>query len=204
MTGACGGGDVAEHGKQRKPPEGRPEVAEMLKQIQKAEAGDDKALAFVRQAFDQAPGAWESYGNLALRAEGSMIRVAAGDNPLMKEALTRQLEKKREELAGPNPTPLERLLAERVALCWLHATHADAVYPQALGQRRSLELGDSLQRRQDRTHRRLLASIRTLALVRRLAVPPLRPPVVNEQATRGEFLEIGDAPQARTVAGSDG
>src|SRR4051794_21466827 len=34
----------------------------------------------------------------------------------------------RDELAGPNPTPLERILCERVALCWFDAHEMDRRY----------------------------------------------------------------------------
>ena len=40
----------------------------------------------------------------------------------------------RKELAGENPTPLERLPAERVALCWLHGNYADAIVAQNMGE----------------------------------------------------------------------
>ena len=77
----------------------------------------------------------------------------------------------RAELLGPTPTPLERLLVERVVACWLQVQDADVRYAQAKNP--SFALGDYLQRRMDRAHKRFLTAARTLALVRRLALPVL-------------------------------
>ncbi len=77
------------------------------------------------------------------------------------------------ELAGPKPSPLERLLVDRIAACWLQVHYADALYAQRMGEV-SVGWGDYLQRRQDRAHRRYLASIRALAQVRRLLSPPVQ------------------------------
>jgi hypothetical protein len=38
---------------------------------------------------------------------------------VIKESVRRTLVEVREELEGPNPSPLESLLAERAAICWL-------------------------------------------------------------------------------------
>jgi len=37
----------------------------------------------------------------------------------------------RTELAGPRPSPIERLLVQRVVACWLQVYHADAMAAQA-------------------------------------------------------------------------
>ena len=45
------------------------------------------------------------------------IDVAAGDNLLRREALTRQVAALEREIAGTSPNGLERLLAERIVVC---------------------------------------------------------------------------------------
>ena len=42
-----------------------------------------------------------------------------------REALPSKLELLRDELTGKNPTPIERLLVERVLACWLQVQVAD-------------------------------------------------------------------------------
>lgn len=111
-------------------------------------------------------------GDLARNAERSFIQAAAGENLLYQEALTRKLELLRAELAGPNPSPVERLLVSRVVACWLQVQDADIRAAQA----RNLTLAqhDFNQRRMDRAHRRYLSALKTLATVRRLALPALQ------------------------------
>src|SRR5262245_49788220 len=119
-------------------------------------------------------------GDLARQAELSLIQAAAGDSLSFKEALIRKLELLRAELAGPNPSPVERLLVERVVACWLQVQDADVRYAQ--GQRDcTLAQGDYRQRRMDRAHRRYLSALKTLALVRKLAVPVLQLNIAKKQ-----------------------
>lgn len=44
-------------------------------------------------------------------------------------------------------------------------------------------------------------AVETLALVRRLAVPPLRAAVTDEKPNRAEILELSDEPQAVGMGG---
>jgi hypothetical protein len=118
-------------------------------------------------------------GDLARQAALSLIEGAAGENLAFKEALTRKLDLLRAELSGPNPTPLERLLVERVVACWLQVQDADVRYAQR--KNLSLEWGDYYQRRMDRAHKRYLSAIKTLATVRKVAVPVLQINVAKRQ-----------------------
>jgi hypothetical protein len=144
---------------------------EARKFLERAQRGDAATLPALRKIL-QAPGAVDLFGgDLARQAEQSLIAAAAGENLAFKEALVRKLELLRAELAGPNPTPVERLLVERVVACWLQVQDADVRYAQAKDL--SPEWGEYYQRRMDRAHKRYLSAIRTLALVRRLALPVL-------------------------------
>ena len=60
---------------------------------------------------------------------------------------------------------------ERVVACWLHVQEADIRYAQAKDQ--SLQWADYYQKRMDRANKRFLAACKTLATVRRLALPVL-------------------------------
>ncbi|HUP81518.1 MAG TPA: hypothetical protein VM260_23405, partial [Pirellula sp.] len=62
-----------------------------------------------------------------------------------------------------------QLAIERVISCWLQVQHADLVVAQSKSV--SHAAGDYNQRRQDRSNRRFLAAVKTLATVRRLALP---------------------------------
>lgn len=71
-----------------------------------------------------------------------------------------------EELTGPHPSALERVLAERVVVSWLEVHTLDPV----LTERKEMTLAQAafFDKRRDRAHRRLLAAIRTLVGVRTL------------------------------------
>lgn len=93
------------------------EAPDILTLVRHAEAGDRGAITALRPLMNRTPGAWERAGNLAIRAENALINVAAGKDEILREALTKKLAALKEELGGA--APLERLLVERVASCWL-------------------------------------------------------------------------------------
>jgi hypothetical protein len=72
-------------------------------------------------------------------------------------------------LAGPNPSPLESLLAERAALCWLTVYS----YEDALARSDKLTHRDAEfhHRRIDAAHRRFLSSVKTLTVIRKRGCP---------------------------------
>jgi hypothetical protein len=155
------------------------DAAGFRKLVERAERGDATTLPVLRKMLE-APGAVDRLGgDLAEQAIISLVRSAAGENLLFKEALTRKLELLRAELTGPAPTPLERLLAERVVACWLQVHDADIRFAKAkdLG----LKWGAYYQDRMDRAHRRYLSAIKALAAVRRLAVPVLQVNIAKKQ-----------------------
>jgi hypothetical protein len=152
------------------------EIREFLKH---ASSGDASTLPMLRQLL-QDPGVVERCGgDLARQAELGFIHAITGDNLAWRESILRKMELLRAELAGPNPTPVERLLVERIVACWLQVQDADIRYSQA----KDLTLAGSEyhQRRMDRAHRRYLAAVRTLALVRKLALPVLQVNIARKQ-----------------------
>ena len=162
---------------------------ELAKIVLRAQSGDETTLPVLRQMFE-APEVVDLFGgNLARQAEQSLIRATAGKDVAFREALVRKLELLRAELAGPTPTPLERLLVERVAACWLQLHHADALLAQQ--GKMSPAQGEYHQRSRDRAHKRYLSAIKTLALVRKLAVPALQVNIAKRQVN-----VVGAAPAA--------
>ena len=153
---------------------------ELRKLLKRAERGDHKALPAARALFHTDPGLWREIGDLAAQAEKALVKVTAGENLLVQEAVERAMESLRSELAGPNPTPLDRLLVDRVVACWLQVHYADAVYAQGMKDL-TFNQGDYYQRRQDRAHRRYLSAIRSLAQVRRLLSPSIQVNIAKQQ-----------------------
>jgi hypothetical protein len=151
----------------------------MSKLLKRAQEGDESALPAVRKLLQDPVEVDRFGGDLALQAEVSFIQAVVGKNLLWKEALTRKLKLLRAELAGPNPTPIECLLVRRVVACWLQVQDADIRYAQ--GQDLSPECGEYYQKRMDHAHRRYLSALKTLALVRKLAVPVLQVNIAKKQ-----------------------
>jgi hypothetical protein len=152
---------------------------EIMKLIRRGEKGDASTLPALRKMLEQ-PTMVEKCGNLAKNAELSFIDALAGNNLVFREGLIRKLEVMRAELAGPNPTPVERLLVERVVACWMQVHDADARYAQA--QRDcTIRQGEYFQHRMNSAHKRYLSALKTLALVRKLAVPVLQVNIAKKQ-----------------------
>ena len=156
-------------------------VARLNALLPAANLGDQAAITGLRAVLDGTPALWEQVGDLGRQAELALVRTAAGSNAVATEAITRRLDAVRRDAAGPNPTALERLLADRVALGWLGLAVAEGAYHQTLD--RGLNRGDDEfhQRRVERAQRRYLAAIKTLAQVRRLGVPAVQVNIADKQ-----------------------
>lgn len=149
------------------------EVAELL---QRAARGDRAVLPQLREWLDANPAFWQKAGDVAQVAEEAWVGLVAGGNLVNAESVRRKLAGLREELAGPLPSPLEQLLVQRVVLCWLQASFADASYVH-LGQKgcNDLRVYKAAEQRQERAQRRLVAAAKVLATVRKLLNPKPRP-----------------------------
>jgi hypothetical protein len=88
------------------------------------------------------------------------------------------------ELAGKNPSVLERLLAETIATNWLQLQCADYLCAEQPGN-------EQRERSQARAHKRYLAALKSLALIRRLAVPMLQVNVANKQRVNNQTSPQG-------------
>lgn len=142
----------------------------MQKLLDRAQRGDESTLPVLRELLNQ-PHMMEACGNLATHTQRALIHKFAGKNLAVQEGVQRKLESLSKELAGPAPTTLERLLVERIAACWLHLHHLEYVY--ASKESMTLELGAYYQRCLSAAQKRYLSAIKTLATVRRLALPVL-------------------------------
>src|SRR5215213_5732202 len=103
-----------------------------------------------------------------------LISSAVGKDPLVEEALLARIGLMRAEIAGENPTPLERLLTERIVSEWLLVETLDALVSVQLcpelppGKSVPMSFLRHAFRWQESANRRFLSSIRELARVRKL------------------------------------
>jgi hypothetical protein len=121
------------------------------------------------------PGALEAYGDMGRAAQRTLLTVFTKKNLVHREAMLARSQLLREELAGPTPTPLERLLAERVVACQLHLDYLELNYAHQVEKGNVTDMKTYLLYEGciNRAHHRTLAAIKTLALVRKLALPVL-------------------------------
>lgn len=97
-----------------------PTADEIDSLVKRAGKGDSQAAGQLRKFLESAPAVAEILGgDLAQVVDQTLVRDAAGKNLAFKEAMRQKLLSLRSELAGPTPTPLERLLVDRIATCWL-------------------------------------------------------------------------------------
>jgi hypothetical protein len=157
----------------------------------RAKKGDKSTLPILRQMLRRPEAVDDLGGNLARQAELALVEAAAGENLAFKEALICKLDMLRGELLGADSTPLERLLVERIVACWLQVQDADIRFAQA--KNLTWEGGTYYQHRMDRAHRRYLSAIRTLALVRKLALPVLQVNIARKQVNVAGAVPVATA-----------
>ena len=145
------------------------EAIELKQLVKRAKKGDQTVLAELRRFLDSRPDVWRHAGDLARIAEESTTALAAGVNLFLRESLQRKLAEMKAELMGPTPSLLDRLLVERVAICWLAAGYSDAAAAQS--SEASAPKVEQARRRQDSAGRRYAEAIKLLATVRRLLDP---------------------------------
>lgn len=177
-------------------------IARIDAATKRADRGDKDALAVIVKVFDTIPAVWDAYGDLAAAAENALVELWSGDSVLRREGLQKKLAAMRAELAGPDTSPLERLLAERVAACWLQSYHADFAYARALKELSAKE-AELHHRRQDRAARQYLKALRSLAVVRRLLVPTLQVNIAKRQVNiaAAERVKVTSTRRVRRSAG---
>jgi hypothetical protein len=128
-------------------------------------------------------------------AVGKLIDWAAGNDGAekIKKQLRTELDKVGADFAGPSPTATELLLAQTAAICWFTYRLHEAHYVDNVTSEGGITLKQSehAQRRMDRAHRRLLSTLKTLATVRRLAIPSLQINVASQQVNQ---LNAGGSP----------
>jgi hypothetical protein len=141
--------------------------------LERASRGDETCSDEVMALFEDEELGVELIGvlfNISNMAKNRMIDQVAGKNYAMAHAMMEGMNVEARIIAGEDPSPVEQILAERIALCKfivsrceLRAANFNGTMPQIEFEHRLL----------DRAHRRLMQALETLARVRRLALPVL-------------------------------
>ena len=112
------------------PPANGQQLVQRLRELAaKANAGDEQALFDLRTMLAEDRRIVEHLGDLSRRVEAALLEQLAAHDALTRESVREYVAQLRVTLAGPQPTEIERLLVDQVALCYLadrQAAHAEA------------------------------------------------------------------------------
>jgi hypothetical protein len=114
---------------------------------------------------------WEALGDLTSDTARRLAALAHGHLDVSPYAFRDRMQTIADAAAGPDLSPLERLLADRIGLCWGHLALAESDYLRRLNEGGlSLPMADFFDRdrHRDRAHRRYLQAVKALAQVRKL------------------------------------
>ena len=165
-----------------------PELAKLAGELPpdtraKAAKGDKAAAPEVVAFIDGNPAAALLWGDLGRRVLQRWIESYAGDCLATRRAVWRVASDLRAGLAGPNPSFLDLLVAERVVLGWVFLHWCEAQYARRLDKLTYPE-ADFHHKRVEMAHRTLMAACRTLAKVKKAKLPDVLALVnVNPPAT---------------------
>ena len=112
-------------------------------------------------------------GKLPLEVRERLVRRLGAD-PNAREAVRREADRVRRELEGPAPTVVERLVAERAVIGWLHLAWCDRLAEAFADELERREVASHVDRIRARANRSYLHTLRSLELVRKaVAVGPV-------------------------------
>jgi hypothetical protein len=147
----------------------RATVGKLMELVKKAEKGNMKAVPEIREILRDNSDLAGRFMDLGRVAEWHFIEWMSKDKDLAsRELLTHQLANMRAEIAGENPSSLERLLAERIVATWLQIQVFEGVYAMNMSKSMTITQGEYHQKRLDQAYKRHLSAIRTLAQIRKM------------------------------------
>jgi hypothetical protein len=171
-------------------------LAELKALSEEAESRDKGARRALRKAVRESPREIVAEASdLARRGQWALIKTAASGEPLKEEALLARLDLMRSEIAGPDPTPLEVLLVEKIVAVWMVTELLELLNTAQLtavpkSQRIDHKFLKFYLGWHQQAHRQLLNAIRSLTQVRRLQrseIPNSQTNVqINLAATNGQ------------------
>ena len=155
-----------------------PEVAEIheltLGEFQalaaRADGGNQEAQQAIRELMDVNPLIWRHLGDLGRFVEEHLVDQFGATSFALREAVRRQLDAFRDELAVPADDLPGRLLGQRTVVAWLEVQLRQTQLLQA----QSEAMNSRHQRRLDKAQRRLLEAVEAVAKYRRDAGLPAK------------------------------
>lgn len=176
-----------------------PPTTQLEALIDRAQKGDKSAVPALRELLQDAKNVDALGGDLPRQAQYALINNLAGKNLLYKESLNRKIELLRADLGSDQATPLERLLIDHIVTCWLHVNLLELFRTNR--ENLSIEMADYFERSLTQANRRYLAAVKTLATIRKLAVPVLQVNIAKKQVNIA--AGAGVAPESAEAAANN-
>jgi hypothetical protein len=139
-----------------------------------AKDGDERPLPALREFLARRPDFFGRLGIADFAAKAAALAASGAKDVFIRDTFVLEIEQTARRLAGPDPSPLEALLCERVALAHFDVTHRDIATIESEMNGASAQRVEFLTKIRDRSTARFLAACRSLATVRRLAMPALQ------------------------------
>ncbi len=167
----------------------KPNLTPLQATIIVARKGNRKILPILRRKLDEHPELWKHFGDLTIQARERWLQLIAGKDLYLAETMRLHLDAMRTDLGGSNPSPLDRLLVDRIL-----ATHVQVLYFEAMETTdpavENMRLARYRIDRREQAHRQFLSAVKMLATVRNLVartnviqIELLHPPAVHAPAS---------------------
>jgi hypothetical protein len=164
-------------------------LEEVAPLVEAADKGDRAAMAELRIYLDTHPTLWDDLERAFGRAaETAWLNQVSAGSLFHKEGWGRALAKIRSDLSGPDPSPIEKMLINRVCVCWLYLQGAEMLYAHAASGSYLFREAEHLDKRVERAQRRYLSALKTLAQVRQLEIPR-----INQLNVGAQQVNLADA-----------
>lgn len=162
------------------------QLSDLIGPTNRAKPEDEDAKA-LEKFLDDHPDLWRISEDIQTTIAKEFISHMA-PGPARRRLLLAEFQSLREELAQSAQSPLERQLADNVALCWLEVVYARHYLSLHLTQ--NPDAVDYWNTRVDTAQRRYLKATETLARIRRINLPAVQLNVAHNQVNQA--LMTGD------------
>jgi hypothetical protein len=144
------------------------EFRDLYDRANKQTPGAGVAAERLREVLNKHPAErlWERIPGPLKVAEDFALEHTPGITPGVRVCWRVQLADIRRELRGENPSPVESLLAQHAALCWLRLAEVELLYTSKLGTSHTLTVGAYYEKRLSMAQRRFTRACETLERVR--------------------------------------
>ncbi|MBA4190664.1 MAG: hypothetical protein C0467_21980 [Planctomycetaceae bacterium] len=138
----------------------------------RANAGEPGAMGELEAFLKDQPEVLAAAGDLARHAEKAWIDLLVGADSFTRVAVASQVERLKAELAGPDPSPLEKLLVDHVVVAHLAERQAELIATQTAG---SIPQAAFRLKKAESAQRRFLLATKSLATLQALQSQATRP-----------------------------